>query len=487
MTTVTRQMADWVAQPGTLPRRVLEEAKNQILGMLAAVHAGHFSDAGRVVARAAREWNGGKEATLVPSGERTAVHYAVTINAALALALDYDDYMFGARTGPAAVLTTLAMAEKVGSSGLEFLTAQVLANEIGGRLGLATCLAVGDAPLAGFVNQAAGAVAGSVLLKLDGAQTEHALGLALAQGSAIPSAAVFGSEAKVVTAALAAPVGLQAAELAASGLRGAYDAIGGEGGLLQRVGQPILPGACGGLGNVWLTESLGYKLYPGSPYLAAAIDCVLGLVRQHHLDPRKVQAVHVAAGPHTLAMDARSAPFVHGADTLPSTLTQSAAYCIAAALVERELSPRQFIRERIANAAVWDLAGKVRLSLDDELARRARDRSPLRIVGDDGASAQLFDIGACDINAYKSTFPARVRIELDGGRSFDAEQDAPLGSGARPFDDRRKVVEDKFRRETRFILRKERMEKAIDLVHHLDDAGAAQVRELARLVCSEKN
>ena len=75
---------------------------------------------------------------------------------------------------------------------------------------------------------------------------------------------------------------------------------------------------------------------------------------------------------------------------------------------------------------------------------------------------------------------------MEGGRTFEMDQDAPTGSGARPFDDRRKAVEDKFRRETRFILRKERMEKAIDIVHHLEDASAAQVRELARLVCSEK-
>ncbi len=52
--------------------------------------------------------------------------------------------------------------------------------------------------------------------------------------------------------------------------------------------------------------------------------------------------------------------------------------------------------------------------------------------------------------------------------------------------DRRKAVEDKFRRETRYTLRKERMEKVIDIVHHLEDANAAQVRELARLCCSEK-
>ena len=59
------------------------------------------------------------------------------------------------------------------------------------------------------------------------------------------------------------------------------------------------------------------------------------------------------------------------------------------------------------------------------------------------------------------------------------DQDAPTGSGARPFDDRRKAVEDKFRRETRFILRKERMEKAIDIVHHLEDASAAWSDPLA--------
>ena len=73
------------------------------------------------------------------------------------------------------------------------------------------------------------------------------------------------------------------------------------------------------------------------------------------------------------------------------------------------------------------------------------------------------------------------------GSAYAANTRRCPGSGARPFDDRRKAVEDKFRRETRFILRKERMEKAIDTVHHLENASAAQVRELARLVCSEKS
>jgi 2-methylcitrate dehydratase PrpD len=75
---------------------------------------------------------------------------------------------------------------------------------------------------------------------------------------------------------------------------------------------------------------------------------------------------------------------------------------------------------------------------------------------------------------------------MEDGRSFEMEQESPHGSGGRAFDDRRKVVEDKFRRETRYTLRKERMEKAIDLIHHLEDTSASQVREMIRLCCSER-
>lgn len=478
--TIMHRVAEWAAgaTPASLPRRVSEEAKNQVLGMIAAVHAGHFSDSGRIISRTVKEWAGNKEATLLPSGERASVHAAIAGNIALGLALDYDDYLFGARTGATAVLASLAMAEKVGAGGPEFLLAQVLANEVGGRLGLATTIAVPEAALAVYVHQAAAAVIAASMLKLDAGQTEHALSLALAQAAPLAPAAAYGSEARVLATALAAPVGVQAAELAANGVRTAHDALEGDGGLFRRLGAPPLLGAFSGLGAQWLTESLGYKIYPGSPYLATIIDCVLGLVRQHHVDARKVYAIHVGAGPHALAMN--------GAESLPVTLTQSVAYPVAAAVIERELSPRQFGRDRISNAAIWELAGKVRLSLDEDLARKARDRSALRVVGDDGASAQLFDLGACDLNAFKATVGSRVRIELEGGRTFDMEQDVPIGSGARPFDDRRKAVEDKFRRETRYTLRKERMEKAIDIVHHLEDANAAQIRELARLCCSEK-
>ena len=120
--------------PQSVPRRVLEEAKNQILSMIAAVHAGHFSDAGRVVSRTVKEWTGGKEATLIPSGERTGVHCArSSATPRSAWRSTTTTTCSAAHTGPSAVLVTLALAEKVGVSGQEFLLAQVVANEVGGR------------------------------------------------------------------------------------------------------------------------------------------------------------------------------------------------------------------------------------------------------------------------------------------------------------------------------------------------------------------
>jgi hypothetical protein len=115
-----------------------------------------------------------------------------------------------------------------------------------------------------------------------------------------------------------------------------------------------------------------------------------------------------------------------------------------------------------------------------------RERNPVRTTQENGTTRYSIDLATADRAATTRFYGAKVRIELEDGRSFEMEQEAPQGSGARQMDDRRKMVEDKFRRETRYTLRKERMEKAIDLVHHMESAGTSQLRELVRLCCSER-
>jgi 2-methylcitrate dehydratase PrpD len=484
----TARVAEWVAQARfeELPRRVVEECKNQILSVIASVHAGHFSESGRIVSRTVKEWAGAKEATLMPSGERTSVSHAIFGNAALSMALDYDDYLFAGHTGHSAVLTTLAVAEKLGSNGKDFLVAQTLANEIGGRLGASVLLGPLNGQLWTFVHLVAGAVVTSKLMGLDKEQVQSAIGISLLQPNRGLWAGFFGSDAKTLMASMTAPLGVQAAELAANGLRGCGDILENPQGFIQAFTSQPLPGAFEGFGRVWLTDTLCYKVYPGCAYIDTFIDCILHLARQHNIDARKVKGIHIAACPLTLGMEALSAPYLKGPESAQVTLNFSVAYNAAVALMDKELGPRQFTRERIKDAAVWELAGKVQLTQDEVMTQRMRERSPLRVISTPEGDRYELDLGKADLNNFRMSFGARVRIEMEDGRSFEAEQEIPTGGAGRTFDERRKAVEDKFRRETRYTLRKEKMEKAIDLVHHIEQSSSSGIRELVKLCCSEK-
>lgn len=485
---IAARIADWVAQVRyeDVPRRVLEEAKNQILSVIASVHAGHFSEAGRIVARTVKQWAGDKESTLIPSGERASVHTAIFGNAALSMALDYDDYQFGAHTGHSSVLVAIALAEKLGTGGREMLLAQVVANEVAGRVGAATLLGPLQGQRASFLHLIGGAMVAAKLLKLERPQIEHAIGIALLQPTFSLQPGFFGSDAKTLLAAMTAPTGVQAAELAANGLRGAADIFEGDHGFLQTFTPHPLPGAFEGLGKVWLTETLCYKLYPGCAYIATFSDCVLALARQHQIDTRAVRAIHIAATPLTLNMEALAAPYVKGPESYPTTLNFCVGYNAAVALMDRELTARQFTRERIKDPAVWDLAGKVTLTRDEEMTRRWHERSLPKGMSEQGQEVAPLDLGKLDVSRFVTSMGARVRIEMTDGRSFDMEQEVPFGASGRPFEERRRAVEDKFRRETRYTLRKERMERAIDLTYHLDSSAGSHIRELVRTGCSEK-
>lgn len=484
----TARIAEWVAQTqfDDLPRRVTEEAKNQILSVIAAVHAGHFSEAGRMVSRTVKDWASGKEATLIPSGERASLHNAIFANTALSMALDFDDYLFAGHTGHSAVLVTLALAEKLGISGKDFLLAQTLANEVEGRVGASVLLGPLNGQLWTCLHLIGSAVITGKLLDLDAQQMQSAMGIAMLQPPHPLNPGFFGSDAKALMASMTAPLGVQAAQLAANGLRGAGDILDGPQGFIEVFANQPLLGAYEGFGKLWLTDTLCYKVYPGCAYIDTAIDSVLALARHHSIDAKKVKAVEVATGPLTLGMEALAAPYVKGPDTLPTTLNFTVGYNVAAALMDRELTARQFARDRIRDAATWDLASRVHLTLDDLIGQRTRERSLVKTVAYEAGERSELDFSSLDLTGFKMSFGARVRIQMEDGRSFELEQEVPLGGAGRPFDERRKCVEDKFRRETRYTLRKEKMERAIDMVLHLEQASSANLRELVRLCCSER-
>jgi len=480
----TYRLAEWVASTtfDDIPARVVEEAKSQILSVLGAVHAGAATDAGCAVVATVSEWPGRPEATLIPSGTRSSVYNAVYANAALSMALDYDDYLFAGHTGHSAVLASLALAEKLGRAGRDVLTAQIVANEVEGRVGASVLFGPQNGQLWTFIHLVGGAVSAAKLAGLDAVTTRSALGIALLQPPYGLWAGFFGSEAKTLMASGPTTAGIQAADLAAHGLGGSPDVIEHPQGFVQAFTHTPLLGAYSGLGTTWLTETLCYKLYPGCAYLDTAIDCVLALAGAGSIDPARIAAIEVAAGPLTLGMEALAAAHVKGPASTPVALNFSLPYSAAVALIDRELTPRQFARARIADPAVWALAAKVRVTLDEEFAARTRASSLVRMG--DGDSGPHLDLATADLSRHRMSFGARVRITCDDGRTLEKAEEVPRGGWGRPPDEKRRAAEEKFLREATPALGCARAAEALAMVGALDEADPAALSRLVALVCT---
>jgi 2-methylcitrate dehydratase PrpD len=479
--TPTADIAAWVARTSfaDLPPRVVAEAKSQMLSVLGAVHAGADTAAGAAVQRAVAGWRGAPEATCIPSGERTALHHALYANAALSMALDYDDYLFAGHTGHSAVLASLAVAEQRGLGGRDVLTAQVIANEVEGRIGASVLLGPLNGQLWTFIHLAGGAVVAAKLAGLDAERTVAALGIALLQPNYPLWAGFFGSEAKVLLAAETLAAGVRAAELAAAGLGGCPTVLEHAQGFVRAFAREPLWGAYGGLGRAWLTETLCYKLYPGCAYVDTVIDCALRLGAAHRPEPARIRRIAVGATPLTLGMEGLAAPHLRGPESMPVTLNFTVGYNVAVALLDGEVTPRQFTPARIDDPAVWALARRVELSLDDEMTDRMREASLLR-AGEDGWT---LDLESGDLSGFRMSFGARVRIEMEDGRVFEDAEEVPLGGAGRPAAERRAAAAEKFVREAAPRLSESRAADVVGLVERLETLDAAGVRAVVAAAC----
>src|SRR5207245_6229790 len=118
-----------------VPGSALARGRLQTASVLRARLPGAPSEPGAKVRAPAQRWGSGEDATIFPTGPRAPLHAACYVNAASSVAFDFDDYLFAGHTGHSSVLGALAFGEMTGASGRDVLAAQVVGNEVGGRLG----------------------------------------------------------------------------------------------------------------------------------------------------------------------------------------------------------------------------------------------------------------------------------------------------------------------------------------------------------------
>ena len=218
---VTAHLADLVVEhrKGELPSDVRAIAGWCVLDTIGVALAGMDEPAASILRKEVRDNGQPFSAGLIGSSDRVSMLSAALLNGTAAHALDYDDVHMAipGHASACIVPAVIALAEDIGASGKDVMTAVISGFEVGCRTG--ALLSPGHYN-AGFhatgtigAIAAAGACAG--LLGLDAEGIAHALGIAAGQAAGLKS--MMGTMCKPLNAGRAAYNGLLSARLASRG------------------------------------------------------------------------------------------------------------------------------------------------------------------------------------------------------------------------------------------------------------------------------
>lgn len=243
---------------------------------------------------------------------------AAMANAAASHFAEQDDVHNGSVFHPAAVVfpPALAVAQALGRSGADLLTAAVAGYEVGIRIGEF----MGRSHYrifhtTGTVGSLAAAATVGHLLRLDATQMLHAFGSAGTQAAGLWEFLRDAADSKQLHTAHAAGTGLTAAYLAADGFTGARRILDGRQGMAAGMSTDADPRKLtDGLGTRWALAETSFKFHASCRHTHPAADALQRLMREHRLAAGDIAAV--TAQVHQGAID------VLGPVTDPQTVHQ---------------------------------------------------------------------------------------------------------------------------------------------------------------------
>ena len=380
----TGEIANFVTQTSynQIPHEALTRAKWCILDCLGVSLAGSKESAGRIMIDYVKDLGGKPEATAIASGFKTSSPQAALVNGTLAHALDYDDSHPNFQHATAVTLpAVLALAERERASGRAILEAYILGCEVGSKIGILMGNLLGEHGWhpCGIIGSMASTVAGAKILKLSAEQIKRALGIAASQAGGL--ARNIGTDVKPFHSGNGAKNGVVAAMLAAKGFEADENILEGhhsfatvflgEGhdsaNLSKGLGSPFSL-AAQGIGRI--------KPYPTGGPSHKSVTAILEIIQKHQVYAQDVAEVECQVSPYLVQH--------FGHYSRPQTGSQarfSMHYSIAAALLDRELTLKQFTDEKVTAPNARELMAKVKLvELESEAKEGQTHSDPPQIV-----------------------------------------------------------------------------------------------------------
>jgi len=384
MATITARMAEWAAtvRYEDLPAEVVREAKRYLMDSVGCALGGAQQHDVHIAREVLGECAGSGAATVLVTGERWDPVSASLLNALMIRVMDYNDiYWKQDPSHPSDIIpAVLACAERAGRSGRDVIVGTVIAYEFEQRLCEVSFPGVRELGWhhATLTAAAAPAAAGR-MLGLTPAQIQHAIGISASRHCTTGSVTAGKlTMMKNTVDPLATQSGVLAALLAEKGYTGPEHVLDGKEGfshvLKSEWKWEIMTE---GLGRDWRILQCGMKFFPTEALTHAPISAVLDLVVGNDLKPEQVKDVTIYS--LARAADILADPSKYDPRT-KETADHSLPYVIAAAIVDRQVTPVQFKPEKVMSDAIRAQLPKVKVIADPEIEAAFPKLQKVRVV-----------------------------------------------------------------------------------------------------------
>jgi 2-methylcitrate dehydratase len=369
--TITATMSAWAAdlEFDQIGEAAVHEAKRYLLDSLGCAFGGYRQEDALHALDVLGEIAGKGPATILGSGEKVDVVSAALANALMVRVMDYNDiYWQQDPSHPSDIIpAAISCCERMGSDGKELIVGIVLGHEFEMRLCEAAFPGIRErgwhhATLTAFV---APMVAGR-MLRLGENKIQHAIGISASHHCTL-GAVTAGklTMMKNTVDPMATQAGVMGALLAERGYSGPEHVIDGKEGLVHCLGPEWkLELLTDGLGDSWRIERCGMKAFPTEALTHAPISAVLELVQQNDLAPEQIEKVHIRS--LARAADILADPTKYDPRS-KETADHSLPYVIAAAIVDRQVTPAQFETDKIMDPRIREQLQKVEVVADPDI------------------------------------------------------------------------------------------------------------------------
>ena len=429
-----------------LPGEVIEQAKLLTLHTVGVGLASNATPQGRrAVALAKDMWGEKTESTVWGDGIRLPCMGAAFCNGTLADILDWEDCSWTGHPSANAIPAGLAVAEKLGSSGMDYITAVVAGYEVYQRI----AMAVQPSPNWDIFQRGwgltsweifAAAIPTAKLLNADQDKMAKTIGVAGVL-SAISNSKYHTSMSDMYhyQHGAACMNGVLSASISESGITGLSDMLDGDNGYWISISD-----ACDwdwftkGLGEDYLIMKTLFKYWPANMWNQAPLDIVDSLVREYGIANEMISEIIVSPEiEYRMALRPEGYKGILDAQfNIP--------YCVAILLLDPEPGPNWFAQERLNDPKILETASKVRAT------------GPVQKLMD---SFRLMQTGS---------FPeVTVRIILKDGKQFTRSLKFPKGHPKNRLTN--EEYKNRFRRAASFALDPQVSEKLIEKILNLEN------------------